>query len=223
MTQFEKTVYFMKKPWVIFLYAIFVIIAYHFVDRSLAAYFHQLDLGTKVPVLEIFTALGKSIAYIILFFIAGLYFRYIRINPINEARSWYLLGCVFIANLVCVILKVTLSRARPELLFSSHEFGFYWFKLSSNYWSFPSGHTTTVISLATGLGVLFPRYFYGLLSLAFLIALSRILLCFHYLSDVMSAFYISVLVVSFFTEYLRRKVGSKKWVVLFGVKPQSEF
>ncbi|KTD69760.1 PAP2 family protein [Legionella santicrucis] len=222
MTQFEKTAYFMKKPWVIFLYAISVIVAYYFVDRSLAIYLHQLDLGTKVPLLEALTALGKWIAYIALFFIAGLYFHYIKINPLYEARSWYLLGCVFIANFVCVILKVALSRARPDLLFSSHEFGFYWFKLSSNYWSFPSGHTTTVVSLATGLGVLFPRYFYLLLIFAFLVALSRILLCFHYLSDVMSAFYISVLVVSFFTEYLRRKVGSKKWLVLFGVKLQSE-
>lgn len=216
MTEFKKTFLFMRKPWVILLYAILVILAYHFVDRSLAVYFYHLDLGNKIPLLGVLTALGKWIAYIILFFIAGLYFRYFQINPEYEARSWYLFGCVFIANLVCVILKVIVSRARPELLFSNHEFGFYWFKLSDDYWSFPSGHTTTVVSLATGLGVLFHRYFYVLLVVAILVAASRIMLCFHYLSDVMSAFYISVLIVSFFTECLKRKVGAKKWVVLFG-------
>lgn len=218
MTQFEKTTHFMRKPRVIFLYALFVVLAYYFIDKSLAVYFCQLHLRTKVPFLEVLTALGQWIAYIILFFSAGLYFRYIKINPVYEARCWYLLGCVFIANLVCLILKVTLSRARPDLLFSTNEFGFYWFKLSSNYWSFPSGHTTTVISLATGLGMLFPRYFYGLFAFGILVAASRILLCFHHFSDVMSAFYISVLVVSFFTEFLRKKVGEKKWMVLFGVK-----
>ncbi|MCW8410046.1 phosphatase PAP2 family protein [Legionella sp. PATHC035] len=210
MTQFETLFHVMKKPWVIFIYAIFVILAYHFVDKPLATYFYQSALGTKLPFLELLTALGKWVAYIILFFIAGLYFRYIQVNAVYEARSWYLLGCVFLANLVCLILKVTLSRARPDLLFSSNEFGFYWFKLSSNYWSLPSGHTTTVISLAAGLGTVFSRYFYVLLVIALFVVASRVLLCFHYLSDVMSAFYITLLVVGFFTEYLKRKNWFKK-------------
>lgn len=210
MTQFETLFHFMKKPWIIIIYAIFVILAYYFMDKPLATYFYQLALGTKLPFLELLTALGKWVAYIILFLIAGLYFRYIQVNAVYEARSWYLLGCVFLANLVCLILKVTLSRARPELLFSSNEFGFYWFKLSSNYWSLPSGHTTTVISLAAGLGTVFSRYFYVLLVIALLVVASRVLLCFHYLSDVMSAFYITLLVVGFFTEYLKRKNWFKK-------------
>lgn len=205
MTPFEKLFNFMKKPWVIILYAILVILAYYFIDQPLATYFYQLDLRTKMPLLGVLTAFGKWIAYVLLFFIAGLYFRYIQVNTVYETRAWYLLGCVLLANLVCLVLKVTLSRARPDLLFSSNEFGFYWFKLSSDYWSLPSGHTTTVISLAAGLGMLVPRYFYVLLIAAFLIVASRILLCFHYLSDVMSAFYISLLVVGFFTEYIKRK------------------
>ncbi|HHF7372649.1 phosphatase PAP2 family protein [Legionella bozemanae] len=205
MSQFEKLFNFMKKPWVIISYAFLVILAYYFVDKPLATYFYQLDFRVNIPFLVLLTALGKWVAYIILFFIAGLYFRYIQVNTVYEARSWYLLGCVLLANLVCLILKVALSRARPELLFSSNEFGFYWFKLSSNYWSLPSGHTTTVISLAAGLGMIFPRYFYVLLVVALLVAASRVLLFFHYLSDVMSAFYISLLVVGFFTEYMKRK------------------
>lgn len=210
MTQFETLFHFMKKPVVILFYAILVILAYYFVDKPLATYFYQLALGNKLPFLEILTALGKWIAYVILFFIAGLYFRYIQVNAVYEARSWYLFGCVFLANLVCLILKVSLSRARPDLLFTNNEFGFYWFKLSSNYWSLPSGHTTTVISLAAGIGTIFSRYFYVLLTIALLIVASRIVLCFHYLSDVMSAFYISLLVVGFFTGYLKRKNWLKK-------------
>ena len=128
MTQFEKTFEFMKKPWVILLYAILVILSYFFVDKNLATYFHQLDLRTNIHILSILTAFGQWIAYIVLFLAAALYFRYVRTNPVFEARAWYLLGCVFFANLVCFVLKVALSRARPDLLFSSNEFGFYWFK-----------------------------------------------------------------------------------------------
>ncbi|MGL5741546.1 MAG: phosphatase PAP2 family protein [Legionella sp.] len=210
MTQFDNVFNLMKKTLIIFFYAILVVLAYSFIDRPVAMYLHQFDLGIMVPVLKNLTSLGKWIAYIALFFIAGVYFRYIQVNSVYEARSWYLFGCVLIANLICLILKVAVSRARPDLLFSSNEFGFYWFKLSENYWSLPSGHTTTVISLAASFGVLYPRYFYVLLVVALLVATSRVLLCFHYLSDVMSAFYISLLVVGFFTEYIKGTKWFKK-------------
>lgn len=204
MTQFDKTFYVMQKPWIIVLYAILVALVYMFIDQPLATYFHQLDLRTSIHALSVLTALGQWLAYIALFFIAALYFRYVRINPLYESRSWYLLGCVLIANLLCFVVKVSLSRARPDLLFASNEFGFYWFKLNKFYWSFPSGHTTTVVSLAAGLGVLFPRYFYLALTVALLVAASRVLLYYHYLSDVMTGFYMSLLVVGFFTQYLKR-------------------
>ena len=205
MTQFEKTICFMKKPWVIGLYVILVILSYVYIDRGLASYFHQFDLRTSIHALNYLTALGQWLAYIALFLLAGLYFRFVRVNSVYEARAWYLLGCVLVANLVCLVLKVALSRARPDLLFSSNEFGFYWFKHKSAYWSFPSGHTTTVISLAAGLGVLFPRYFFLALAIALLVAATRVLLYYHYLSDVMTAFYLSLLVVGFFYSVFEKK------------------
>jgi membrane-associated phospholipid phosphatase len=214
MTQFEKLFYFMKKPWVIALYLFLVILAYYFVDKPLATYFYQLDLRTHLQVLKLFTALGKWIAYVLLFLVVALYFRYLKVNAIYEARSWYLLSCVFLTNICCLVLKVILSRARPELLFLNNEFGFYWFQFNSNYWSFPSGHTITVISLACGLGVLFPRYFYAVLLGALLVALTRIMLYYHYLSDVMSGFYISVLIVGFLTEFLKRNNWFKKMAII---------
>lgn len=202
---FEKLFNFIKTPWVIIFYAFLVILAYYLIDRTLATYFCQMHLEAKIFALKVLTALGKWILYVLLFFMAALFFRYIKINSTYEKRSWYLLGCVVTTNLVCTILKITLSRARPELLFASNEFGFYWLQLNKEYWSFPSGHTATVTALAGGLGVLFPRHFYSLLFIAFLVVISRLLLCFHYLSDVMSALYMSLLVVGFFTEYLQRK------------------
>jgi membrane-associated phospholipid phosphatase len=205
MTQFERTFWFMKKIWVIVLYSILVILSYNYVDRNLAVYFHQLGLRSNIPALSYLTALGEWMFYVVLFLFFGLYFRFIQKNSLFEARSWYLFGCVVVANLVCFILKISLSRARPELLFMSNQFGFYWFQHGKLYWSFPSGHTMTIISLVVGLGVLFPRcYFYWILSLGILIALTRITLYYHYLSDVLAGFYLSFLVVGLFTQYLKK-------------------
>jgi membrane-associated phospholipid phosphatase len=204
MTQFERTFNLIKKPWAMVVYAVLVILAYQFVDKPLAIYLHELDLRTNLHVLNILTSTGKVFIYVVLFAFLGLFFRYVRTNFVYEARSWYLLACVVVSNLICLILKTTLGRARPDLLFTNNDFGFYWFKLSSSYWSFPSGHTTTVISLAAGLGVIFPKYFYAFLVPAFFVVLTRVLLYYHYLSDVMTALYLCLLVVGLFTQYIKR-------------------
>lgn len=204
MTQFEKTFHFMKKPWVVVCYALLVVLAYQLVDKSLAIYLYQFNLRVNAHGLSILSMLGQWMVYVAVFFFAGLFFRFVKVNAINEARSWYLFSCVLLVNLVCLVLKIWLSRARPNLLFTSDEFGFYWFKFSTSYWSFPSGHTMTVVSVACAIGVLFPRYFFAALSLAFLVIVTRVLLTYHYLSDVLIAFDLSLLTIGFFTQYLKK-------------------
>ena len=154
--------------------------------------------------LTLLTGLGKWKIYTALFLLAGLYFRYIDTNPTYEARSWYLFGCILIPNLIGFFLKIILSRARPDLLFESNYYGFYWFKLKDLYWCFPSGHAITVIGLAFGIVEIAPKFMYVLLGIALLVACSRVLLYHHYLSDVMTGFYLSMLIVGLFTQYLRR-------------------
>jgi membrane-associated phospholipid phosphatase len=205
MTQFDRTFNFMKKPVVIISYIILVVLAYLFADETIASYCHMLELRDNLKLLKILTAFGQWAAYMPLFFLGGLYFRYIQKNKKFETMSWYLLACVLVPNIVGAILKVVIGRARPDLLFESLSFGFYWFQFKSLYWSFPSGHTITVIAVASGLGVLFPKHFYSLLALALCVAMSRILLYHHYLSDVMTGFYISIIVVGLMTGFLRRK------------------
>ncbi|MDI1352061.1 MAG: phosphatase PAP2 family protein [bacterium] len=205
MTQFDRLFYQMKKPWVMGLYVICIILTYEFIDKSLAIYLHQFDIRTHAHLLNILTFFGNWEIYGLVFLCAALYFRYLAKDFSWEKRAWFLFACVFLANLVGLILKVSLSRARPDLWFSQGLFGFYWFTLGHSYWSFPSGHTITVVSLAAGLGCLYTRYFFAFLSLALLIALTRVLLYYHYLSDVMTAFYLGILVVGIITHYLQKK------------------
>lgn len=205
MTQFEHFFSIVKKPWVTISYGILVFLAYHYIDRPLALYCHDLDLGTLGTILNKLTLLGTWIFYVAGFAFLGLYFRYANKNRLFERRAWFLFSCLALSSLAAFVLKVCLSRARPDLLFENNLFGFFGFKLDASYWSFPSGHTVTVVALAAGLGVLFPKYFYSVLLVAFLVIMTRVLLCFHYLSDVMIGCYLSILIPGFIMESCQRR------------------
>jgi len=205
MTGFEKTVNCLKKPWVITVFIVMVILSYQYVDRTLATYFYHLDLRSNFKILKVLTCFGVWFLYLGLFFALGLFFRFVNKNEELEKNSWFLFGCIFIPNLINFILKVSLSRARPELLFMENLYGFYWFKLKDLYWSFPSGHAVTIVAFVSGLGVLVPKYFYLFLVMALLVAATRVMLYHHYLSDVLVGFYYSMLVVGLLAHFVKRK------------------
>ena len=204
MTQFERFFAVMKKPWMVLGYLLFVVLAYNYLDRPIAIYFHNLDYRNYAHLLTAITALGRWKYYFLILIILGIFFRFGKKNEVYEQRAWFLLACILLANIAGGVLKVIVSRSRPDLLFDGNYFGFYWFKFNDLFWSFPSGHSITVAALAAGLGALFPRYFYIFLGLALVVISTRVFLYFHYLSDVMTGFYISILVVGFFTESLKK-------------------
>lgn len=205
MTQFEKITLVLKNQFVLVSYIVCMVLIFKFADLPIASYFYKLDLRTQFPLLERLSLLGKDIIYILLFLASAFFFRYLRRDPLNEARSWYMLICLLMASLVCLFIKVLLGRARPELFFTLNLFGFYGLKFNSQYWSFPSGHTTTVFTIVSALSVLFPRCFYGVLLLGLLVVSTRVLLYYHYLSDVLTAVYLNVLLVAWLTQFLKRK------------------
>ncbi len=203
MSPLEKSYNFIKNPLVIGVFILFVVFVYQVIDRPLAIYLHQLNIREHLPFLKYFTALGTWLIYVAIFFGAGIYLRYVKKSE-AEKKAWYLLGCIFIPNVIGLVLKVCLGRARPDLLFSSQQFGFYGFEVNQLYWSMPSGHSVTIAALAYGLGIVFPKYFYAFLTVALLVATSRVLLYHHYLSDVLASFYYSLLIAGIFSHTLKR-------------------
>jgi membrane-associated phospholipid phosphatase len=204
MTQFERLYQLIKKPWFIASYAVLVILAYLYADKAIAQSLYEHSLREHATILKMLTYLGQWTIYLLLFTLMGVYFRYIKKNAIYEMRSWYLLACIALCNSVGFTLKILLSRARPDLLFQDNLFGFYWLQLNDLYWSFPSGHSITVGAIAAGLGVLFPRCFYAVFALACCVIMTRVLLYFHYLSDVMTGVYLSLLIVGVFTQSIKK-------------------
>lgn len=65
--------------------------------------------------------------------------------------------------------------------------------LPPDKYSFPSGHSITAFAVATTLGLFYPQVLAVLLTAAFLIAASRIILGMHFLSDVLAGCVLGVL------------------------------
>jgi undecaprenyl-diphosphatase len=65
--------------------------------------------------------------------------------------------------------------------------------LPPDRYSFPSGHSITAFAVATSIGLFYPDVLAVLLTAAFLIAVSRIILGMHFLSDVVAGCAIGLL------------------------------
>lgn len=187
-----------------YLVIILFLVFYFYLDLDLAITFSHLNLRQTSVILNWLTYFGDGLV-ILPFLLAGLLFRYFQKNIIWEQRVWFISQCIVFSSLICWILKITLGRARPKMWFNAHEYGFYWFNLKGAYWSFPSGHATTVYSIVFGLSVLFPRHRFLFLVAGTFVALTRVFLNYHYFSDVFVGGYLAGLEVSLLIFFLRKK------------------
>lgn len=205
MTPFNRLSSIAMKPWFVVGYAVFLAIAFLYIDKPLAIYLKGLDLGQRFFWLVWITNLGLGGIYFITLFLLALFFRYVMRNPVSESAAWFLWLCVTIPSAICLGLKILLGRARPDLLFSEQLYGFYGLHWHAPYWSFPSGHTTTIMAFVFSASILIPRYGYALITAGAVIAISRILLVHHYLSDVLVAGYLALVEISLIVFVLRRQ------------------
>jgi membrane-associated phospholipid phosphatase len=90
------------------------------------------------------------------------------------------LSAVAAAGLAVMILKETFDRARPPLADASIDA----VGLLPASASFPSGHAATAFAAAVAVGIVHPRLRRPLLALAALVAVSRVYLGMHFLTDV---------------------------------------
>ena len=83
---------------------------------------------------------------------------------------------------IYVVVKKATRRTRPCLIEPNQ-----WAQvLPPDQYSFPSGHTIAAFAVATSIGLTYPFLMAALLVCAFLIAISRIMLGMHFLSDVVA-------------------------------------
>lgn len=205
VTPFQQLQRFLITPWFFGLFVVFITVSFFYFDQPMALFFQSLDLNETASWLNWITHLGLGGSYIVGLFLFALFFRYLQKNRDLENKLWFLWFCVLVPSIVCIGLKIVLGRARPILLFNHEIYGFHGLETSSAYWSFPSGHTTTIMGFVFGLSIVFPRGTIAFILAGLIIAVSRILLTNHYLSDVFFATYLSFLEVSILLYWMDKK------------------
>jgi len=161
--------------------SIFAILSYLYFDQAVAQYFASNSYGLK-KYFSFITTFGKAEYYLVPSLLLFLLFRKKK-EHISKA-SLYIFSTVALSGIFTDIIKIIVARYRPPALLHDNLYGFNWFDIGYIVNSFPSGHATTAFSAFVAFGLLFKRYFYLFLIPAFLIAVSRVVLDVHYLSDV---------------------------------------
>ena len=165
-----------------------------FVDQPLARFIHGHFSGAA-PFFAALTATADKIHDALMTHVAGLPIIFLALG-LAFAIGRYALkrrgATIFLILLLthefsmvlANVLKGTVHRLRPEVLFGTGYAGTGLWATGPHNDSFPSTHTATYFSLFWPLAVAFPKYRGPLLVLPGLIALGRLVLGAHYLSDV---------------------------------------
>lgn len=172
----------------------FCIFSYFYIDQWLA--WHTIVLPAEIiRIGNQVTKLGVGLTYFIALPVLVLITKFLFKNDLWCRRFIFLFSGILIASLICEVIKFTVGRTRPILLYTKKLYGFYFFHSGAPYHSFPSGHSTLIMALMLGLALLFSRYWVIFLLIALLVGASRLVVSAHYLSDVIAGLYLSVWVV----------------------------
>jgi membrane-associated phospholipid phosphatase len=159
--------------------------SYNYWDVPLAYYCKGLSRSV-LDIAEIVTTAGESKWYYILLVPAYAVLRFVLKNKLWSMRILYLFISLSASGLINMLIKWLAGRHRPISLFNNGLFGFDHFQMIYESTSFPSGHAVTAFTLATAVGILFPRWSVPAFAAAVAIGVSRILITSHYLSDVLA-------------------------------------
>jgi len=165
---------------------LFCVVSFFFFDKTLTLYLDHYNQGLWRDFWKTLTRAGQSEWYLVTGITLYALFR--KRNRQLSRAGLFLFSTVAISGLVADILKFILGRARPKLLLQEGIYGFEPFQghFEHAWTSFPSGHSATALSVAMTLSLLLPRFRLLFMAGAILVVASRVILCQHYLSDVIA-------------------------------------
>ena len=198
-----------KKRWIIFSLCLFlsIIITIFVINSRITAldnWFYSGLMNYQNNFLTFYfeniTHLGSFI-YILIFSGLIIIWSFLKKNQLR----YYLLLMIFITALFNQTLKFIFARPRPEVLDLIVETGY----------SYPSGHTMMAVSFygfliclvyRTKLNIIIKWMSYILLTVIIIsVSISRIYLGVHYFSDIITGSLLSIAILIFITELMKRK------------------
>jgi undecaprenyl-diphosphatase len=112
------------------------------------------------------------------------------------------------SGIVTNLFKMLFGRSRPKLLDQEGLYTFHPFSFESDFHSFPSGHANTLVAVAVVLALFLPRYRVPLILAGLALALTRVVVNAHYLSDVVAGAALAAAT----TLWLRNACARRGWV-----------
>jgi membrane-associated phospholipid phosphatase len=170
-----------------------LIVLLHLVDRPVSVFGQEQPAEIR-RVFRWLTRWGESDWILVPSLVGVLLAWLLSLVTRDRLRQWArqlmaVCGFIFLGvgvpGLVSALAKRIIGRARPMEWTVDAPLAFTpWNWSAYNYQSFPSGHSTTAFAFALTIAFLWPRSFWPMLLLAVAIALSRIVLGQHYLTDI---------------------------------------
>lgn len=176
-----------------------------FADLPLARFFHEIGDSVVVQFAAATTDGGLGVWYLSGSALLFALFRYGLKRHREAMMAAFVFASVAASGITAVILKVTFGRARPKLLFRDDVYGFHGFKFGAVWNSFPSGHSTTVVTVTLALCLLAPRWRLLFIPTGVALVATRVITTAHYLSDTLFSTYIGVAVTLLVHHYFRRR------------------
>lgn len=166
------------------------VVAHVAADSGLAHAMHDRAMS-KVRPLQWATEFGEAIWWLVP---AGVVFAIAARRKQHNLARWAfaVIAAVGSSGILVNLLKMAIGKSRPKLLFSDGRLDFTPFSYGHEVNGFPSGHATTCAAGATILAMAMPRFRVAFLAGGLALALTRVAIHAHYLSDVCAGFALGI-------------------------------
>ncbi|AJI73274.1 phosphatase PAP2 family protein [Francisella tularensis] len=179
-----------------FLTLIIAILSYNFLDIKFATLVHSSELfGTGISTIAAFTSkIFSPKVWTVITAIVTVICIYKHIVKKPSQKLYIMSLSLIMTIIITTIVKVILARYRPEMLLFDNHYGFHFFSFKKAYNSMPSGHTALTFAGLLAIANFFEKKYTTLIAIIIsgLVAVSRIIILDHFISDVIVAAYIGI-------------------------------
>jgi hypothetical protein len=181
----------------------FCVIGYFFFDLPIAQNCKSIFSSNKIRrILKDISKLGIATFYLICSAVIFMFFRFIKKRKIWSNRALFVFLSISLSGMLVLITKFIFGRYRPKMFFEEQLYGFEFFQLKGKITSFPSGHASTIVALMLSLYFINPKYRVIYFIIAFVVVISRVLVCHHYLTDVVVGSYVAAITTLCLKQFL---------------------
>lgn len=173
-------------------------------DLALAWLAKPRDPGID-QVFRAISRLGGSTVYLVATALAFVALRFVRRTDALWPFALYAFCSLAASGIAVYALKVAFGRTRPGALFKFDQHEFILMSFNGSTQSFPSGHAAIIATAAVLLALLAPRLTSLWAAIAVTVAASRLLITYHFLSDVLAGSLLGVMVPLYLRDWFRRR------------------